>query len=425
MATWPLPLQYTRATTYANHNARDLPCPIGTPVFAPLAGTVSHSDQGGGGGGKIVWVNNTSIGNIGLMHLSQQLRNGETVAEGTQVGVSGNTGHSTGPHLHIQVGYPANESLVVQLLSAAGGKANLQNATNTGAGAAPSGQSSVVNEELKKAVLARNEKGDSFYLGGTGNKEYKTVSDVPGPKENKKFLNAEYASRIPMINGTLRKGWIEGGVVKSKLNFQFNPSEIQMEYIFNDGALTSTEMTNFEQGLPNVLEGATFQLNLLFDRSMEVNADRRRIDSYDAIPIIGAATSRAMATPGVLEDIYILDRLIGVADGGIPYTQPVKVYLSPLFMFHGWLTGASVQYVKFDHRMNPMVATVQVAIRAVFSAPQSEVKAAAAAQAAQNDPNNTAASAAGLINNTATSALQAANNKAGVPILGGLPGFTK
>lgn len=374
MATWPLPLQYSNATTYAGHAARDIPCPTGTPVFAPVAGHVTWGDQGGGGGGKMVWITPPSNDfSIGLMHLQTQLHQNEDVAEGTQVGISDNTGHSTGPHLHIQYNTgpagsgSANEQKVVELLAQASGKATGQttsdaagaigSATNTGASAA-------ISPEIEKAVRARNQKGDSFFYGGVGH-EYPSI-DVPGPKENKPFLNAQYAWNIPMI-GTLRKGWIEGGAIKAKLRFQYNPAEVQMEYLFNDSSLTSQELSPFERGLPNVMEGATFSVNLMFDRSAEVNVARKNLSLGQEI--IGLATGNNPIIPGVLEDIYILDRLIGVADSGVPFSQPVRVVLSPTLFFQGWLTGASVQYVKFDHHMNPMVATVNVAIRAIFSAP--------------------------------------------------------
>ncbi len=83
-----------------NHSGVDLSVPSGTNVFTPASGTVSR-----------VWTDNTCGRGIVInhsggyqtvyCHLSQQLVSaGDNVGAGCRIGLSGNTGRSTGPHLH-------------------------------------------------------------------------------------------------------------------------------------------------------------------------------------------------------------------------------------------------------------------------------------------------------------------------------------
>ncbi len=89
------------------HAGIDLPVPVGTPVFAPLPGLVVRVDRVGDGereaNGNAVFL---AVGGWRwcFLHLSAvQVQVGQTVARGQQLARSGNTGKSTGPHLHIQV----------------------------------------------------------------------------------------------------------------------------------------------------------------------------------------------------------------------------------------------------------------------------------------------------------------------------------
>lgn len=91
--------------------AIDIAMPEGTPIIAARAGTVVkvENDQGQGGAqpsGNFVRVLHED-GTMGvylhLMRGSVVVREGERVARGSPLGRSGNTGHSTGPHLHFVV----------------------------------------------------------------------------------------------------------------------------------------------------------------------------------------------------------------------------------------------------------------------------------------------------------------------------------
>lgn len=83
------------------HTGRDYRAPIGTPVYAPEPGTVRFAGPMGTAGiAAIVQSQNV---NTYVFHLSGVVvRPGQAVNAGTLLGYTGNTGHSTGPHLHFE-----------------------------------------------------------------------------------------------------------------------------------------------------------------------------------------------------------------------------------------------------------------------------------------------------------------------------------
>lgn len=85
------------------HKGVDFGAPIGTPIYATGNGVVTYSGMGTGYGRYV----EISHGN-GLVtrygHLSASYVNvGDTVSANQQIGASGNSGRSTGPHLHYEV----------------------------------------------------------------------------------------------------------------------------------------------------------------------------------------------------------------------------------------------------------------------------------------------------------------------------------
>ena len=81
------------------HNGIDIAVPIGTDVLAPADGVVKSVYSTTAGGRQIVLEHDGWM--TGYAHLSQQLVSiGDHVAQGQVIAKSGNTGTSTGPHLH-------------------------------------------------------------------------------------------------------------------------------------------------------------------------------------------------------------------------------------------------------------------------------------------------------------------------------------
>lgn len=89
------------------HSGIDAPCPVGTPVKAIVGGTITHASWYGGyggGGGNTIIIKQDDGYVCKYMHLSAiQTKVGQRVGTGSQIGLSGNTGFSTGPHLHIEL----------------------------------------------------------------------------------------------------------------------------------------------------------------------------------------------------------------------------------------------------------------------------------------------------------------------------------
>ncbi len=84
------------------HAGLDFPCAIGTPIYAPVAGKISYVSlayaTGGTGAGVEI---ETPEGQFLLWHFSRvDVKVGDSVSVGTQVGLSGNSGLSSGPHVH-------------------------------------------------------------------------------------------------------------------------------------------------------------------------------------------------------------------------------------------------------------------------------------------------------------------------------------
>ena len=85
------------------HNGIDLPAPIGTPIYSPLSGTVLKNYSNNIGGNQITIESGDVI--LGYAHLNKKspLAEGTIVKQGDIIGEVGNTGMSTGAHLHFTV----------------------------------------------------------------------------------------------------------------------------------------------------------------------------------------------------------------------------------------------------------------------------------------------------------------------------------
>jgi murein DD-endopeptidase MepM/ murein hydrolase activator NlpD len=88
---------------HQKHNGLDFGAPVGTPVQATMAGEVVFAGWSEEGYGNLVIVENGPY-RIYFAHLDEiPVSVGQIVQRGTIIGLSGNTGKSTGPHLHYEI----------------------------------------------------------------------------------------------------------------------------------------------------------------------------------------------------------------------------------------------------------------------------------------------------------------------------------
>lgn len=99
----PVTLGFGEVFQGVSHRGIDFGVSEGTPVLAAAAGTVLQSGfQAGGYGWHVILIHADGSGTV-YAHLCRQgLTVGTSVVAGAIVGYSGNTGNSSGPHLHFE-----------------------------------------------------------------------------------------------------------------------------------------------------------------------------------------------------------------------------------------------------------------------------------------------------------------------------------
>ena len=87
----------------AMHSGLDFKGPIGSPIYSAAKGTVSFVGRKAGYG-KVVEISHGNGLKTRYAHMSKfRARVGQRVVAGDVIGAIGNTGRSTGPHLHFEV----------------------------------------------------------------------------------------------------------------------------------------------------------------------------------------------------------------------------------------------------------------------------------------------------------------------------------
>ncbi|MDT0446628.1 M23 family metallopeptidase [Streptomyces johnsoniae] len=116
--TWTSPIEgdYTLSATYGNsgdrwasgHSGQDFAVDTGTPVHAAHSGTVVKAGGNGAGDGpaygNAVVIKHDDDTFTQYAHLSEvDVKAGQKVSTNDEIGLSGNTGNSSGPHLHFEI----------------------------------------------------------------------------------------------------------------------------------------------------------------------------------------------------------------------------------------------------------------------------------------------------------------------------------
>lgn len=87
-----------------NHKGMDFKTPVGTPVESPKAATVARVNWNHGNNGDCIELRYDDGVTAKMLHLSEiMVAAGQRVQAGQVIAKSGNTGHSTAPHLHYEL----------------------------------------------------------------------------------------------------------------------------------------------------------------------------------------------------------------------------------------------------------------------------------------------------------------------------------
>ena len=117
------------------HGGVDFGVSEGTQVFAASDGTIEETGYDAPGFGNYVRMRDKDGNELYYGHLSQKLREGGSkVKAGDLIGLSGNSGHSTGPHLHFEVRNAGNKMDPLAYIAGAGTPSLIEGAIPGGAG---------------------------------------------------------------------------------------------------------------------------------------------------------------------------------------------------------------------------------------------------------------------------------------------------
>ncbi|KMS67420.1 peptidase [Streptomyces viridochromogenes] len=130
-ASWVSPVKkYTKSASFAQaggmwqstHSGQDFAVPSGTQVVAAHGGTVVKAGGNGAGDGpaygNAIVIKHGNGTYSQYAHLSRiDVKAGQVVKTGQNIAKSGNTGNSSGPHLHFEIRRTANYGSAVDPVS--------------------------------------------------------------------------------------------------------------------------------------------------------------------------------------------------------------------------------------------------------------------------------------------------------------------
>lgn len=171
------------------HRGLDFAAATGTPIRAAHGGTIYFSSSEGGYGNTIR-IHDKATGFYNRYgHLSRfaNIKNGATVNRGDLIGYVGNTGNSTGPHLHFQVNKTNNESddinpwpyITLDMFGGSGslGLGDATSSASSSSGLVSAAASPSTRRFIPGASVARNSEKN---VGGSDTGATRIVSSVDG-----------------------------------------------------------------------------------------------------------------------------------------------------------------------------------------------------------------------------------------------------
>ena len=112
---WPLAQRGVISSRFGKrwgniHEGIDIAIETGTEVLAAECGTVSYISENAGGYGKYIKIDHGNNLETAYAHLDMiEVKKGQAVRAGERIALSGNTGRSTGPHLHFEIVQSGNQ----------------------------------------------------------------------------------------------------------------------------------------------------------------------------------------------------------------------------------------------------------------------------------------------------------------------------
>lgn len=106
---WPVPHFYKVSSHFGqrgrkHHDGIDIPAPRGTPIVSADSGRVIYADNGiRGYGNMIVVAHSDDVFTVYAHNRKNMVQKGDRVRRGEVIAEVGNTGRSTGPHLHFEI----------------------------------------------------------------------------------------------------------------------------------------------------------------------------------------------------------------------------------------------------------------------------------------------------------------------------------
>ena len=237
----------------SNHKGTDFGVPVGTPVYASYAGTVTYASSASGYG-NVVYISHKGGFETRYAHLSKIItKAGQHVKEGDLIGLSGGghgvpgAGTSTGPHLH----YELRKNGVA--LNPFGGSNNLAKSLSNSIGGGDSGGSSSYvakssGANTSSAIVTHTASIKSN--GSLADKAFSGIAVNEGSLKNPSKLtkdNVGYAVGLSQFNSSKnpnawKKLGFSDGEIKAINSGNFDHNSVQARLSANSSKLAQMDM---------------------------------------------------------------------------------------------------------------------------------------------------------------------------------------
>ncbi|MDX8376891.1 MAG: M23 family metallopeptidase [Mariprofundales bacterium] len=106
---WPIKGKVNISSSFGKlkdrvHDGIDISTPLGTPIYAAASGIVVYADNKVSGYGNMVILRHSSTFFTTYAHNSRNnVKKGDSVVQGKKIADSGESGRTTGPHIHFEI----------------------------------------------------------------------------------------------------------------------------------------------------------------------------------------------------------------------------------------------------------------------------------------------------------------------------------